>query len=69
MPGPSVQDYIPFLEFLLSDNQFGEMWLRFVDKDVLGNNLLHACVELHNIDFTRVILAKNTAHGGKSLLD
>ena len=52
IPGPVVQDYLPFLEFMLSDGQFGEMFLKFSDSAAYGNNLLHVCVELHNIDFT-----------------
>ena len=35
------------------------MWLKFVDKDAYGNNLLHVCIELHNLDFTEIVLAQN----------
>ena len=62
-----MREYVQFVEYLLSDGRFGEMWLKFVDKDVLGNNLLHACVELHNTDFTKVVLAKNDAYGADLL--
>ena len=55
------------LELMLGDNQHGEMWLRFVDTAAYGNNLLHVCIELHNIDFTRAILAKNDSIGADLL--
>ena len=63
IPGPVVQDYLPFLELMLSDGQFGEMFLKFSDSAAYGNNLLHVCVELHNIDFTCIVLAKNEEYG------
>ena len=43
------------------------MYLKFVDSACHGNNLLHVCVETHNIDFTRIILAKNTEYGAELL--
>ena len=67
IPGPLVQDYLPFLEFMLSDGQFGEMFLKFADSDAYGNNLLHVCVELHNLEFTSIILAKNTEYNADLL--
>ena len=41
---------------MLNDATHGQMWLQFVDKDAYSNNLLHVCVELHNIDFAKIIL-------------
>ena len=63
IPGPTVEDYLPFLEFFLSDNRFGDMFLKFSDSAAYGNNLLHVCVELHNIDFTPIIVAKDAEYG------
>ena len=63
IPGPSIQEFVPLLELMLSDtHQYGEMFLKFSDKAAYGNNMLHVCVELHNIDFTSIILAKNSEY-------
>ncbi len=63
MPGPSAREHLPILTFLLSDSRYGKMWLTYVDKDAYGNNLLHVCIDLHNIDFTKLVLAKNIEYG------
>ena len=60
IPGPSIQEFVPLLQLMLSDShQYGEMFLKFSDSAAYGNNMLHVCVELHNIDFTSIILGKN----------
>ena len=46
------------VELLLGSSKFGETWLRFVDTDAYGNNLLHVCVELHSEAYARIVLAK-----------
>ena len=58
IPGPMVIDYQPLIDYLLSDSRYGQMWLQYIDQDTHRNNLLHVCIELHNVDFTRLILAK-----------
>lgn len=73
IPGPSVQDYIPLVEYLLNDSTYGQMWLSYIDNDAYGNNLLHVCIELHNIDFTRLVLDKSSStqlqSGGEGFVD
>ena len=62
-----MREFLPLVEFLLSDAKFGEMWLTFVDSDAYRNNLLHICSDLHNVDFTRIVLAKNTQYNANLL--
>ena len=62
-----MREFLPLVEFLLSDAKFGEMWLTFVDSDAYRNNLLHICSDLHNIDFTQIVLAKNTQYNANLL--
>lgn len=48
---------------MFNDSRYGEQFLRYVDKSAYGNNLLHVCVELHNFDFMKLVLAKCAAYG------
>ena len=65
--GPSARQYVQFLDLLLSDARYGEMFVKHSDQHAYGNSILHVCVELHNIDFTRLVLAKNTEYGANLL--
>lgn len=65
--GHTGVEYVPFLDLFLSDQKYGEMWLKHADEHAYGNNMLHICVELHNIDFTKLVLAKNAEYGADLL--
>ena len=49
----------PMLEYLLG-SKFGPNWMLQQDE-AYGDTLLHIAVELHNVAFTKIVLANNKA--------
>ena len=54
-----VSRHAPILEYLLS-TKFGPNWMVQQDE-AYGDTLLHIAVELHNVPFTKIVLANNKA--------